>query len=373
MSVMKSTHLYQEHQKLNAKMISFAGFKMPISYSGVKEEYWATRKKTGLFDISHMSPILVKSKINGEIIRYLNHITCRDLKNLKPSQVQYNALVNNKGGIVDDITIYMLNSSLFMLIVNASNKESVIEHLQKYQDKFSYSCKIYPLEEYILLALQGPLSESIMTTIKTITYQLNQLYYYECTLLNSKVKNVPYVISRTGYTGEDGFEVLLPKKSGLLLWKEMISLGAQPCGLASRDLLRMEVFYPLYGKELTIDKTPAESGIGWLVSSNKTFIGKDRILLEKNKPTKKTKGFQLLEEGIPRTGYEIFTSDKKKVGIVTSGSYSFQWKKGFGIAYLDATYANDQQELFLKIRDQNKRIRVLSKSPHKGSIQKRPC
>ena len=369
---MKHTPLHQEHQKLGAKMTSFAGFEMPLSYSGVKNEYWSVRKNAGLFDISHMAPILIKAKKSDDIIQYLNYITCRDVSNLNVSQVQYNALVNEQGGVVDDITIYALAPSTFMLIANAANCDSVLEHLTKYQNKLGSPCTIHLLTEYILLAIQGPSSEKFLSNVQSMNCNTDELYYYECSEVDAGQTTIPNIISRTGYTGEDGFEMLLEKNLGLALWKELIDLGVRPCGLASRDLLRMEVFYSLYGQELSLEKTPAESGIAWLISPSKEFIGKLQILSAQKKPTKKTKGFQLLEEGVARQGYEIFTANEKKVGIVTSGNYSLQWRKGFGIAYLDANYANTQSELFLRVRGQNKKIAILNKSPYQGSICKRP-
>ncbi len=375
---MKQTPLHKEHQKLNAKMKPFASFTMPLSYAGVKDEYWSVRKDLGLFDISHMAPILIRAENTDDIIQYLNYITCRDLANLHGSQVQYNALVNEQGGVVDDITIYVLDPLVFMLIVNAANSEAVLKHLRRYQSELDSPCTIHLLSEYILLAIQGPSSEKILRSVQSIDCETGGLYHYECTKIDVKdtkhanKEEIPKVISRTGYTGEDGFEVLLEKNLGLSLWKELIDLGVQPCGLASRDLLRMEVFYPLYGQELSSEKTPAESGIAWLISPSKEFLGKAEVLSAKEKPVKETKGFRLFEEGVARRGHEIFTKDEKKIGIVTSGSYSFQWEKGFGIAYLDVGYANTESELFLQIRGQNKKIMILNKSPYQGSICKRP-
>ena len=381
---MQRTPLYQEHQKLQARFTSFAGFEMPLFYSGVKEEYWAVRKKTGLFDISHMAPVLIKAEHTREIVNYLNYITCRDLSKLKPSQVQYNALINQNGGVVDDVTIYALDPLFFMLIANASNRMPVLKHLKYYQNQLSSRCQIEPLKNHSLVALQGPSSQGVIQNLKSITAATKNLYYYECALLDSKNAPMPAVISRTGYTGEDGFEILLDQDQGISLWEEIIDLGVPPCGLASRDLLRMEVFYPLHGQELSAEKTPVESGIGWLVDDQKNFLGKQEILSRKRNPQKKTMGFKLLEEGIPRAGCEIFElvnpsaqgepgwENYKKVGTVTSGSYSFQWERGFGMACLDASRSQEGQKLFLKIRNQMKKIVLFTKSPYKGSILRRP-
>lgn len=367
---MLTTPLNQQHKNLKAKMIDFAGFQMPVSFSSVKEEYLAVRQKCGVFDISHMAPILLHGDGTQEM---LDTVTSRRLDRISNGQVQYNVLLNSQAGIVDDVTFYMLEKNNYMVIANAANKEKVLTHLSETQKKFP-QVKIVPYEDYILLALQGP--QAMQALEKTnFNWSFLDIFYYEFSILqgvqDSFANKLPPIISRTGYTGEDGFEILLPKKTGENFWQRLLQEGVTPCGLAARDTLRMEVFYPLYGHELSIDQTPLQSGLSWLVDWDKDFLGKEIMLAQKEKGHGRVRGFVLEEEGVPRQGFSVLNDNNEKVGEVTSGSFSFMQNKGFGLAFLEKEYSKAGLLLQVDIRGKKRKMKTFATSPYKGSIKKR--
>ena len=206
------TPLFQEHKELKAKLTPFAGFEMPLSYGAVKEEYLAVRNASGVFDISHMAPIIIYADDKNTLIEFLEKLTCRSVRNLSENQVQYNALTNEEGGVIDDITIYCLSSLVYMLVVNASNRQAVIDHLLI--SNRESNCKIQPVENYCLIAVQGLKSDEFISKVKTIDLNTEGVYYYECATLSQHSIEQASVLSRTGYTGEDGFEILLEKTRG---------------------------------------------------------------------------------------------------------------------------------------------------------------
>ena len=366
---MKKTPLFEEHLALKGKMVEFAGYQMPVSYGQIKEEYDAVRNRVGLFDISHMAPIYIRGEA-AEIISFIDQVTCKNIAEIARGQVQYNALVNEQGGLVDDITVYHVDANLYAIIANASNKEKVLKFLDKVKSENGSNVTIDAVEDYVLMALQGPGSEEILKKVFAAhNLPVADIYYYECSPL--PLGDFPALLSRTGYTGEDGFELLLDIKKGSAVFKDLVSNGARPCGLASRDLLRLEVFYPLYGNELNETDTPFQSGIGWLVSKDKDYIGKEKVEATRQNPGHRVRGFIFEDEGVTRKDYKGYSSDNREIGSVTSGGFSFTWGKGFGMARIDAAYASKGTDIYVDIRGQKKKAEVLAKSPYQGSIKKR--
>lgn len=368
---MLTTPLHREHKNRKAKMIEFAGYHMPVSFSSVKEEYLAVRQNCGVFDISHMLPIWLGGNNCQEM---LDAITSRRLNRMANGQVQYNVLLNEQAGVVDDVTFYRLAENNYIVIANAANKNKVINHLEQAQKKFP-QVDVIPYEEYILLAVQGPQAEEVLKKTN-IDRSFLKTFYYEFVVLPNEQESfqnkLPPIISRTGYTGEDGFEILLSQKKGKNLWQELLQQGAVPCGLAARDVLRMEVFYPLYGQELSLERTPLQSGLSWLVDWDKDFEGKEIMLAQKEQGHDRVRGFWLEEGGgVPRSGFAIFNDKDEKVGEVTSGSFSFLQNKGFGLAYLEQKYSKANLFLWLDIRGKKQKIKTFATSPYKGSIKKR--
>jgi aminomethyltransferase len=367
---MKKTPLYEKHLELKARIVDFAGFAMPVMYAGIKDEYLAVRNNCGIFDISHMAPYLVTGENPDELLAFLNHVTCRDVTGLKPGKIQYNAVTSPVGGLIDDITIYKIDSNRYILLVNASNSEPVHNHLSNIQKEKYPSVNINGYNDYVLLAFQGKNAAQILKQVVPSTENdLDSLFFYEFTLFSDY--KTPHFLSRTGYTGEDGFEVLLPAPQGIQLWNKLIGAGVMPCGLGARDILRMEVFYPLYGNELNLTRTPIESSIDWIVSSKKDYLGKNEIF--KNPPKKKIAGFIMKGKGgLPRSHYAVENKSGEVIGEVTSGAFSFSWDRGFGMAFIDIDYCKEGESIYVDIRGAKNEAIVHLKSPYQGSIKRRP-
>lgn len=325
---MKKTPLYELHKKLKARFTPFAGWNMPLQYTSVIEEVRAVREKAGLFDISHMGRILVKGKDAKEKLQYL---TTNNLNKLKPGKVQYNLLTNEKGGVKDDITIYMLSEEEFFICCNAINKEKVISHLSHYLELDDLSDKL------LQLALQGPQSEEILNRY----YDVKNLRFYSFKTFGD------VIISRTGYTGEDGFEIYIPIKKGLELFIELLR-EAKPCGLGARDVLRIEAGFPLYGHEISEEITPLEANLDRFVDLSKDFLGKEEML---NKPLRqKLFGLVMIDKGIPREGYRIYKNGKE-IGKISSGTYSPTLNKGIGLCFVDLAERKENNLVEIKIRE----------------------
>ncbi len=368
---MKTTPLTEIHKELSAKLVEFAGYSMPVSYGTIKDEYEAVRNKSGIFDITHMAPILIHGEQNA-VVDFINKLTCKDISPLKPGDVQYNALINAQGGVIDDITVYSISAKKYGIIANASNRENVMAALNEHAQ--NSQVRVEEVKDYVLTALQGPEAESVLKKcFAEAGYNVPEIYYYECGELEvaSAPADFTCLLSRTGYTGEDGFEILLPEKEGQAMWRALTAAGATPSGLAARDLLRLEMFYPLYGNELKADWSPYEGGIGWLVSAEKDFIAKDLVLAKKKGFEGKVRPFLMLEAGVPRKDYKVFDGDTE-IGLVTSGAFSFGWGKGFGMAWVKKGFTKSGTKLAVEIRGQKKEIEIISKSPHQGSIKRRP-
>ena len=321
---MKKTPLYPNHTALGAKMVEFAGYEMPLSYKDIKSEYYAVREGCGIFDISHMAPLRLSSDEPERVSSFINQITCRNISGLKEGEVQYNALMLENGGILDDITVFYEKPGKYFLVVNAANRENAMQYFQKLDPSLKEGVNIEEIDNYAMIAVQGPRSEETLAkAVETskILSDFDELYYYEFASLEEKFPQG--FVSRTGYTGEDGFEVMLPSDQGRQLWEDLIKAGALPCGLASRDLLRMEVFYPLYGNELNRERTPYTSGLAWLVSPEKEFIGKEPVMDSKDNGKRRIRGFIMEQKGhIPRTGYAVLNDKGEEIGVVTSGGFS---------------------------------------------------
>ena len=325
---MKWTPLYEVHKKLGARFTTFAGFIMPLQYTSVIEEVKAVRQRVGLFDISHMGRILVKGK---EVKEKLQYLTTNNLNKLKPGKVQYNLLTNEKGGIKDDITIYMLSEEEFFICCNAANKEKVISHLSKY-------LRVEDLSDKLLqFALQGPKSEEILSKY----YDVKDLKFYRFKTFGNTI------LSRTGYTGEDGFEIYIPIKEGIELFKELLK-EAKPCGLGARDVLRIEAGFPLYGHEISEDITPIEANLDRFVDLNKDFLGKEEML---KKPLKrKLFGLVMIDRGIPREGY-LVCKEGKEIGVISSGTFSPTLNKGIALCFVELPERKENNLVEVKVRD----------------------
>ena len=310
---MKRTSLYSAHLKLGAKMVPFAGWEMPVFYKSIIAESKAVRNAAGIFDIGHMGAL----KVSGvAALPFLQRVLTNDASKLGVGSSQYSIILNNSGGVVDDIFVYRLPDH-YLLIINASNTDKDIAWLNKNN---SDGAEISDLKDNMtLLALQGPKSQEILQTLCDI--DLKTLGHHK--IVSARISRLPSLISRTGYTGEDGFEFFFDKNNAEVIWKKLLGLGAVPCGLGARDVLRLEAGMPLYGHEYNEGITPLETGFSFAVKLDKgDFIGKGGLIMHKEAGfSKKLVGINVKGSSIPRQGHKIF-KDGSVVGYITSGTLS---------------------------------------------------
>jgi aminomethyltransferase len=365
---LKCTPLNESHRELGAKMVPFGGWDMPVQYTGIIQEHLATRSHAGLFDVSHMGEIFVTGT-KEDILTLLEKVTCNVVESMHDGQVQYNAVLNENGGLVDDITIYKFSELKYMICSNASNYPAVAKHLQSLA---SGTCKVEDKsKDFHQIALQGPKANLILETY--LGRELNSLLYYHFLEINFKGETI--IVSRTGYTGEDGFEIYSSIPLGITLWKELLELGKPfglvPVGLGARDTLRLEAKYALYGHELNSEWSPVESGIGFIVKEKSTpYFGYDRIQKDKkNSPSKKVVGIILKEPGVLRENFPVYSLDGKEIGKTTSGTHSPSRKESLGMAMLDFSFTKNQTEVFVEIRGAKKKAIVETAPFIKGSVR----
>lgn len=361
MPTLKRTPLYQVHKDLGAKLVGFGGWEMPIQYQGIIKEHEAVRTKAGLFDVSHMGELLVAGP---DALSFLQRVITNDLAQIGIGKVLYTPLVKEDGGILDDLIIYNLGLDRYLLVVNASNKDKDLTWLQsQLTGDVGITDKS---DEYGLLALQGPLAAEIAQKITPI--QLETLGLFQFAI--GTVGEVPCLISRTGYTGEDGFELYCHPEELVKLWHSIMDAGASkglvPCGLGARDTLRFEAALPLYGQELGEDINPLMAGLAWTVKFDKPdFIGREALLAIKAQGNDyKLVGLEMIERGIPRSNYPVLVNDQP-VGWVTSGSFAPTKKANLALAYVKAQYGGLDQALAVEIRGKAIKAKVVKKPFYK--------
>jgi len=343
---MKLTSLYDSHVELNAKIVPFAGYQMPVTYKKITEEYKAVRENCGMFDVSHMGQILIDGEDSFNFIQFM---TINDVSKINNFEAQYSAMCNLDAGIIDDLIVFKFSNSKFIIIVNASNTDTILEWLETYKNNFKVNIN-FMNKSHSLIALQGPKSRDILNSISKNSVNISFYNFIETQLLDNSV-----IISRTGYTGELGFEISAEHKTIQKLWKYFIDIGVSPCGLAVRDILRMEMKYCLYGNDISTSTNPLEAGLSWIVNFDKgDFIGKDQLLkFKQNKNKRRLIGFEMNEKAIPRKNYNVYINDNIqyiKVGQVTSGTHSPTLSKGIGLAYVDFPYQKIGSTIYIEIR-----------------------
>ncbi len=347
---MKNTPFTEKHIALGAKMAEFAGFNMPISYSGINEEHAAVRTKAGVFDVSHMGEFIVKGPHALELIQ---RITSNDASKLTAGKAQYSCLPNNEGGIVDDLLVYcMEENNAYMLVVNAGNIDKDWKWIKDHNTNNAEMHNIS--DKTCLLAIQGPNATRILQPLTEVDI-LNLKYY---TFAKGKFAGVDNVlISATGYTGAGGVEIYFEDKDDAanIIWDAIFKAGGadgiKPIGLGARDTLRLEMGYCLYGNDIDDTTSPLEAGLGWITKFSKDFISKEIFEKQKEKGlTKKLVGFEMIEKGIARHDYEIKTFEGETIGRVTSGTQSPSLAKAIGMGYVDVKYAALDTEIFIKVR-----------------------
>ncbi len=328
---MKETALSQTHINLGAKMAKFAGYNMPIVYSGIKEEHQTVRNAVGMFDVSHMGEFILKGDGAMELIQ---KVTSNDVGKLSPGKAQYSCFPNEEGGIVDDLLIYHLEDGNYMLVVNASNIEKDWNWISKFNNK---NVEMHDItDQTTLLAIQGPKTAEALQSLTDI--DLSSIPYYTFKKGTfAGMKNV--LLSATGYTGAGGFEIYFERGNSQHIWDSVIAagepFGIQPIGLAARDTLRLEMGFALYGNDINDDTNPYKAGLGWITKPQTEFIGSDKILAEKEAGfTHRLAGFEMIDRGIPRHDYEIVDAEGNNIGVVTSGTQSPSLDKAIGMGYV---------------------------------------
>jgi aminomethyltransferase len=354
---MKRTPLYEIHRELGGKIIDFGGWALPVQYTGIIKEHNEVRTCAGLFDVSHMGEILITGNGAEE---YIQKMVTNDISKMVEGRVVYSPMCYENGGTVDDLLIYKMGEESYLLVVNASNTQKDFEWLKDNYHGHDLSIRDVS-ESYGLLAIQGPASQKILQKITPEPLEGIRFFRF---LQDIDVGGVKALVSRTGYTGEDGFELYVPAHEAARLWKEILDAGAQeglvPAGLGARDTLRFEAALPLYGQELTPEITPVEAGLGRFVKPNKgDFIGRD-VLIEQMEagPNRKLVGLEMLDRGIPRTGYGV-EADGKDIGFVTSGGMAPTLRKSLGLALIDRDYSNLGTEILIEMRGRAQKAKVI--------------
>ncbi len=367
---MKNTAFTQFHIDLGAKMAPFAGYNMPIQYEGINEEHITVREKVGVFDVSHMGEFWVKGP---KAFAFTQKVTTNDVADLTDGKVQYSAFPNGKGGLVDDLLVYRIDSETYLLVVNAANIDKDWAHCSKIAEEMGMEVgkELYNASDEIAqLAVQGPLALKAMQ--KIVDKPVEDMEYYTFQKLNiAGIENA--IFSTTGYTGSGGCEIYVANEDAPKLWKAVFEAGEEfgikPIGLGARDTLRLEKGFCLYGNDIDDNKTTIEAGLGWITkfTEGNDFI--DRPLFEQQKTEgvpQRLKGFVMEDRGIPRQHYEVVNENGEVIGEVTSGTMSPMMKTGIGMAYLNKGYWKADTEIYIKVRNKQLKAKVVKLPIYNG-------
>jgi aminomethyltransferase len=355
MSQLKRTPLYEVY-KDQAKMIDFGGWELPVQFTGIKEEHEAVRTRAGLFDVSHMGEIVVKGP---DALALIQKLTTNDASKLEIGTAQYSLMCYPDGGTVDDLLVYRTGEEEYLLVVNAANTDKDFEWIREHA---SGNVTVTNMSvETAQLALQGPIAEQVLQ--KFTQTDLSEIKFFKFKQ-NVMITGVPVLVSRTGYTGEDGFELYMPAEGAAKVWNAILEAGKEegvlPCGLGARDTLRFEARLPLYGQELSPSITPIEAGLGFAVKPEKgEFIGRDVLARQKAEGApRKLVGLEMIDRGIPRAHYPVH-ADGRQIGEVTTGTQSPTLKKNVGLALIEAAYAELGREVDVEIRGKKLKAKIV--------------
>lgn len=360
----KRTCLYDSHVKLGAQISPFGGFDMPIQYKGIVEEHNAVRNACGIFDVSHMGEVAVTGP---DAEKYVNYIFTNDLTGAPCGKCYYGMMLHPDGGTVDDLIVYKRGENDFFLVINAANIDKDVAWIQGHAEGFDVKID-HQSEHYGEIAIQGPKAESVVTEVLGLKVADLDFYCFSTYEYNGE----QVIVSRTGYTGEDGFEIYATPATIQLVWETLISSRrAEPCGLGCRDTLRFEVGLPLYGDELADDITPIEAGLGIFVKLDKPeFIGKEALAAQKAEgPKRKLVGIELQDRAIPRHGYDVLNAEDEVIGQVTTGYHAISVDKSIAMALIDARYAALGTEVKVRIRRKTFPAVVVKKKFYKKSYK----
>lgn len=344
--MLKRTSLYETHKALGATLVPFAGWEMPVSYGGTVGEVAAVRERGGIFDVSHMG----EARVSGSgALDYLQQVTSNDVSKLVPGKAQYSLLLNEAGGVMDDIIVYSITCDEFLIVLNAGCKDKDWSWLQECHGGRSDVALADESDQTALIAVQGPEAVGLVTALAGEI--LESLHRFEFRHVDTGA--IRGIFSRTGYTGEDGFEIFCPWEQASTIWETFVAAGAQPAGLGARDVLRLEAAYPLYGHELDSEHGPLESGVGWAVKTKKgDFIGCSAVVEARAAGVaQRLVGLRMNERAIPRELFSVYAADgETKIGGITSGTFSPTVKAGIAMARLDSASAVPGTSVMVDIR-----------------------
>lgn len=357
-SELKKTPLYQNYVDSGAKIVEFGGWAMPVQFTSIKEEHNAVRYNVGMFDVSHMGEISIKGNDASKFVQYL---LSNDTNNLTDTKAQYTALCNEEGGIIDDLVTYKVGDNSYLLIVNAANTDKDFNWVQKHAEKFDVEVSNVS-DQYGQLAVQGPKARDLVSELVDIDVSEMKPFDFQqdVTLFG---KNV--ILSQSGYTGEDGFEIYCNSKDTVDIWNGFVEHDVVPCGLGARDTLRLEAGLPLHGQDLTESITPYEGGIAFAAKPliEEDFIGKSVLKDQKeNGSSRRTVGLELLEKGIARTGYTVYDLDGNEIGEVTSGTQSPSSGKSIAMAIIKRDEFEMGRELLVQVRKKQLKAKIVKKN-----------
>jgi len=360
---MKNTALTHIHESLGAKMVPFTGYMMPVQYEGVNSEHLAVRNSIGVFDVSHMGEFHLKGE---NALALIQKITSNDAAKLYDGRVQYSCLPNNEGGIVDDLLVYKIADNEYMLVVNASNMDKDWDWISSHNDLGVVMTN--QSDDMSLLAIQGPNAAKAMQSLTDVDLENMKYYTFEIGTF-AGLENI--IISATGYTGSGGFEIYMKNEQAEAIWNAVFKAGAdydiKPCGLASRDTLRLEMGFCLYGNDINDTTSPIEAGLSWITKFTKDFVNSEALKAQKeNGVTRKLVGFEMQERAIPRHDYPIVDADGTNIGIVTSGTMSPSLGIGIGMGYVTIANSKLGSEIYIQIRKKTVLAKVVKLPFYKG-------
>ena len=360
---MKNTALSHIHEALGAKMVPFAGYNMPVQYGGVIAEHINVRENVGVFDVSHMGEFIIRGEGAFELVQ---KVTSNDVSKLVDGKVQYSCLPNGKGGIVDDLLVYRMNETTYFLVVNASNINKDWEWISKHNTNGVEMVNIS--EDTSLLAVQGPKAAEALQALTEMNISDMKYYTFQKGTFAGK-DNV--LISTTGYTGAGGFEIYFKNEDAEVIWNAIFETGKDcnitPVGLAARDTLRLEMGFCLYGNDIDDTTSPLEAGLGWITKLTNDFVDSEFLKQQKEEGVKRSLvGFELVDRGVPRHGYDVVNTAGEKIGIVTSGTMGPSLKKAIGLAYVPTDMKAEGTEIYIAVRKKQLKAKVVSLPFYKG-------
>jgi aminomethyltransferase len=345
------TPLFEQHVDLGAKVVPFAGWEMPVTYEGIREEHSAVRRHVGMFDVSHMGEVEVEG---AGALRFLQRVLSNDAAQIEIGGAQYSCLCHEDGGVIDDLFAYRLGGDRFLIVTNAANHETDLAWLGRQSREFDVIVRDVA-DRYAMLAVQGPHARAVLSSALGI--ELPPRFRVSHVLVGRR----PALACGTGYTGEDGVELLIDPEVAAPIWAELLDAGVVPCGLGARDTLRLEVCFPLHGNELTAERNPVEAGLGWCCKEGTGFIGAEAIARARAEGSAETLvAFKLEGQGIPREGNPVLHGGAE-VGVVTSGTFAPSLELGAGMAYVRSEIAEVGTEIEIDVRGKHRPARIASK------------